>query len=114
MQLGSFVSIHFSATASNEQWDEFNERFIEFLSNGGDIFEDENATESSQTDEIASSTLTISDGLKALNGMKMMCIEQGHTNLFRLVASAISETERVLSSGANKTQSNILDYFAKK
>jgi hypothetical protein len=49
----------------------------------------------------------MSEGLKAMNGMKAMCVEKGYTNLFRLLSSTIAETERLGHAGNKHISCNI-------
>lgn len=86
---------------------------MQFLADGGDVFEDENAVEPIQEEEIQLPIIKMSEGLKAMNGMKIMCVEKWHTNLFRLLASTFAETERIILSDSHKKQKVITEYFAK-
>lgn len=101
-------------TASNEEWNEYNENFMQSVANGGDISEDENTDEPDQEEAILLPTITMREGLKAMNGLKAMSVEKGYTNLLRVLTSTISEAERILSSDSNKKQKEITDYFAKQ
>lgn len=86
---------------------------MQFLTNGGDIFEDENAVETCEEEAIPLRTLKLSEGLETMYQMKEMCVEKGYTDLFRLLKPTIAEAERMVASGKNKKQKEITEYFAK-
>lgn len=60
----------FPETASNEEWNEYNDNFMPFLANGRDILEDENSAEPTQEQEEVQ-IVKMSEGMKGLREILM-------------------------------------------
>lgn len=102
----------YSATASNHDFPEWENNFITFIRDGGDVFEDE-ANEQEEIperqEEFTSDKLP--DFLSKLKALKQYALDNENYSLYASTQKNIQELEWLISSGKNLVQGEITSFF---